>query len=117
MSKTDRKIIEMINAIRGSKNGQTILIAKVNSISPFTLKMNDLIVSKHIYVNSSFLKTTASEVNSKISWDSDQEYIPYTFLEYSRKMIKDDLLSAGDRVIVLLDGIEFYVLERVEKVA
>lgn len=117
MSKTDRKIVDMINAIRGSQNGQTLLIAKVNSINPFTLKMNDLVVSKHIYVNSSFLKTTASEVNSKVSWDNDQDYVPSTFLEYSRKMMKADLLSAGDRVIVLLNGIEFYVLERVVKVA
>lgn len=115
--KTDRKIIDLVNALRGNQNSQTLLIAKVNSINPFTLKMNDIVVSQHIYVNSSFLKTTSSEANSRISWDSKQDYVPNTFLEYSRKMIKADLLSAGDMVIVLLDGISFYVLERVSKVA
>lgn len=115
--KTDRKIVDLVNALRGNQSSQTLLIAKVNSINPFTLKMNDLVVSQHIYVNSSFLKTTSSEANSKISWDNNQDYVPNAFLDYSRKMIKADLLSAGDIVIVLLDGISFYVLERVNKVA
>ena len=114
MSKTDRKIIELVNAIRGS---QTLLVAKVNSIDPFTLKMNDLIVNQHIYVNSSFLKTTSSQINANVVWDENQDYVPNTFLSFSKQMLKADLLSVGDRVIVLLDGIEFYVLERVVKAA
>lgn len=117
MSKTDRKIIELVNAIRGSQGNQTLLVAKVNSIDPFTLKMNDLIVNQHIYVNSSFLKTTSSQINANVVWDENQDYVPNTFLSFSKQMLKADLLSVGDRVIVLLDGIEFYVLERVVKAA
>lgn len=117
MKKTDRKLVELVESIRGKSNGQNLLIAKVASTSPFTLKMYDLTVSKHIYVNDSFLKTSSGEIEGNISWDDQQDYIPSHMLAFTKRMMKADLLSAGDTVIVLQDGISFYVLERVKKVA
>lgn len=117
MKKTDRKLVELVETIRGKGSGQNLLVAKVASTSPFTLKMYDLTVSKHIYVNDSFLKTSSGEIDGNISWDDQQDYIPSHMLSFTKRMMKADLLSAGDTVIVLQDGISFYVLERVKKVA
>lgn len=47
----------------------------------------------------------------------NHNYVPSSLLSFTRKMFKADLLNAGDTVIVLLDGVSFYVLERVTKVA
>lgn len=117
MKKTDRKMVELVETIRGKSSGQSLLVAKVASINPFTLKMYDLTVSKHIYVNESFLKTSSGEIDGNINWDDQQDYIPKHMLAFTRRMMKADLLAAGDTVIVLQDGISFYVLERVKKVA
>lgn len=46
---TDRNIVEMINLIRGKQSDNQILIATVNSTSPLSLKLYDLVVSKNIY--------------------------------------------------------------------
>lgn len=117
MGKTNRKLVDLAQKIKGEQSDQMLLVAKVGSVSPFTLKMHDLTVTQHIYVNTSFTKTSSSEINSRVSWDKDQPYIPTDFLNFSKEMIQKDLLNAGDTVIVLLDGISFYVLERVVKVA
>lgn len=117
MKKTDRKLVDLVEEIRGKSSGQKLLVAKVASTSPFTLKMYDLTVSKHIYVNESFLKASSGEIDGNISWDEQQDYIPTHMLSFIRRMMKSDLLSVGDTVIVLQDGISFYVLERVKKVA
>lgn len=115
--KTDRKIVELIEALKGKDSGQNMLIAKVVGIDPIALKLYDLTVTKHIYVNQSFLKATASQIDNNITWDNDQDYVPSTMLNYTRKLFKADLLSVGDMVVVLQDGVSFYVLERVRKVA
>lgn len=117
MKKTDRKLVELVEAIRGKSSGQNLLVAKVASTSPFTLRMYDLTVSKHIYVNESFLKASSGEIDENINWDNQQDYVPTQMLAFTRRMMKADLLSAGDTVIVLQDGISFYVLERVKKIA
>ena len=39
------------------------------------------------------------------------------YLALQERCFKADLLNAGDTVIVLLDGVFLYVLERVTKVA
>ena len=44
MKKTDRKMVELVETIRGKSSGQSLLVAKVASINPFTLKMYDLTV-------------------------------------------------------------------------
>ena len=107
MKKTDRKMVELIEAIRGKSSGQSLLVAKVASTNPFTLKMYDLTVSKHIYVNESFLKTSSGEIDENIIWDDQQDYIPNHMLAFTRRMMKADLLAVGDTVIVLQDGISF----------
>lgn len=116
MNRTDRKLIELVQKIRGNGTEQNLLIAKVNTLTPFTLKMYDLVINKHIYINSSFLKSSSNEVDNNIVWDRNQEYIPNTMLSFSKRMIKADLLKVGDMVVVLQDGLSFYVLERVVKV-
>lgn len=117
MNNTDRKIVKMIEAIRGKGNGQSIYVAEVKSLNPFSIKLYDQTITKHIYVNRSFLKTTSSEIDNNIDWNENHDYVPYSLLSFTRKMFKEDLLSVGDKVIVLLDGVSFYVLERVVKVA
>lgn len=114
---TDRKIVKLVEALKSNKNNQNILIGKVNSINPFTLKMYDLIITQHIYLNNSFVKSSASAIDAEISWDRNQDYIPSNMLGTTRSLFKSDLINAGDTVIVLQDGISFYVLERVVKVA
>lgn len=117
MNKTDRKIVNMIQAIRGNKNEQRIYVAEVKSINPFSIKLYDQVITKHIYVNQSFLKTSSSEIESNVSWNQNHDYVPTAFLDFTKKMLKEDLLSAEDKVIVLLDGVSFFVIERVVKVA
>ena len=117
MKKTDRKIAELVEALRGKNSSQTLLIGKVAGTNPFALKLYDLTVTKHIYVNQSFVKTSNAEIEGSIIWDSSQDYVPSSMLNFTKKMFRDDLLSVGDTVIVLQDGISFYILERVLKVA
>lgn len=114
---TDRKLVKLVEALKSNKNSQNILVGKVNSVNPFTLKMYDLIITQHIYLNSSFIKSSASAIDGGISWDRNQDYIPSTMLSTTRSLFKSDLINAGDTVIVLQDGVSFYVLERVVKVA
>lgn len=117
MKKTDRKIVEMIEKLRGNnENRQNLLVAKVARLNPFALKLYDLTVTKHIYVNDSFLKTSSSEIEENISWNYEHDYVPSTMLNFTKRMLREDLLVVGDTVIVLQDGISFYVLERVRKV-
>lgn len=118
MKKTDRKIVNLVNALTSKcQNSNNLYVAKVVSTSPFKLKLYDQIITEHIYVNNSFLKTSSKAIDSNIIWDMNHNYVPSSLLSFTRKMFKADLLNAGDTVIVLLDGVSFYVLERVTKVA
>lgn len=118
MKKTDRKIVNLVNALKSKcQNSNNLYVAKVISTSPFKLKLYDQIITEHIYVNNSFLKTSSNAIDSNITWDMNHDYVPSSLISFIRKMFKADLLSAGDTVIVFLDGVSFYVLERVTKVA
>lgn len=55
MKKTDRKIVNLVNALKSKcQNSNNLYVAKVVSTSPFKLKLYDQIITEHIYVNNSF---------------------------------------------------------------
>ena len=94
MKKTDRKIAELVEALRGKNSSQTLLIGKVAGTNPFALKLYDLTVTKHIYVNQSFVKTSNAEIDGSIIWNSSQDYVPsvsYTHLDVYKRQILQKL--------------------------
>lgn len=48
---TDRHIVEFLEALKRHRNNQSILVATVKNVSPFSLSMYDVTITDHIYIN------------------------------------------------------------------
>lgn len=85
----DRWAVEMVDALRSGGGGRGWMFAQIKSVAPLTILAYDQVISRGLYINPDLLV-----------WTGGGGYV----------------LKAGDTVVVLQVGAEFYILERVVKV-
>ncbi|MEY8355264.1 hypothetical protein AALB39_18170 [Lachnospiraceae bacterium 54-53] len=88
----------------GNGNG-AIMMATVVSPSPLTIKLYDQIAARNLYINPAYLLTDAENRLADLPDGSAGEFL--------RAFHKAFTLSAGDQLVVLVEGNSFYVLEKV----
>lgn len=96
---------EILNQSGGSKSG--VMMATVDSTTPFAIKLHDQVVTKNLYVNPSYL---IEDIDSKLA-----DIPSGAWSEFLKAFHKAFTLSVGDQLLVLLEGTSFYVLEKVVK--
>lgn len=90
----DRWAADIVDAVQkrsssgSSTNSGGLVVAKVNTASPLTIKINDQIISKHLYANPAYFSGTETVLEGQF------------------------VLRGGDEVVVLQRGSSFYVLAK-----
>lgn len=112
--RTNRNIVEMVEAIRKGNSGEDTggvdgtYMAMVLSVEPLTIKMHNNQITKNIYLNPALMvKASNSEAKMKEVFQNPFETPEaYNFLkEFHEKFV----LKAGDTVIVHITGSSFYI--------
>lgn len=90
----DRWAADMVEAVQkravssvGADSGG-LTIAKVNTASPLTIKINDQIISKHLYANPAYFSATETPLEAQF------------------------ILHGGDEVVVFQCGDSFYLIAK-----
>lgn len=114
---TDRWAVNIIEALRENRNGAAngsigILEATVNTAKPITLKMNNQIVSKNIYIPPSMLVLADDSVDKV-----EEAFIgapgPQPLFDFLKEFHQKSVLKKGDTVVVVQAGFSFYILQKV----
>ena len=94
----------------GNGSGQGLLFAAVNTASPLTIRVNDQVITKNLYVNPAMVAWAGGGAGAISAELAGLAPHPYQFLtEYHTKYV----LKAGDLVIALQVGYSFYILAKV----
>lgn len=118
---TNRNIVEMIEAIRKGiehKAGigiDNIYMADVISVKPLSIKMNNVTITKNLYINPALL-LNASDNGEDIKQPFLTSFEPKEVYEFLKEFHKNYVLSIGDTVIVGMVGSSFYVIGKARKV-
>ena len=101
---------EIMKKAGNAGGSQEIMLAEVVTVSPFSIKLHDRVVTKNLYVNPAYAITQVgqrlSDLPSPASWSNFLKEFHNAFT-----------LMPGDQLIVLLRGTSFYVIEKVVKKA
>lgn len=90
----------------GNGNGTgAIMMATVVSPSPLTIQLHGQIASRNLYINPAYLLTDADSRLGDLPDGSSSEFL--------RAFHEAFTLSAGDQLVVLMEGSSFYILEKV----
>lgn len=119
--KTNRNIVEMVEAIRQKASGGSIggvdgtYMATVLSVEPLAIKMHNNSITENIYLNPALMvKASNSETKMKEVFQNPFEPLEtYMFLkEFHEKFV----LKVGDTVVVHMTGSSFYIAGKAVKV-
>lgn len=119
---TNRPIVELVEAIRGRsgnaiKTGaaEGLQMATVQSISPLTIKMHNLTISKNIYINPALI-LEASDNEEKIKEIFLNPFETAEAYQFLKEFHEKYVLKKGDSVFVYMTGNSFYIIGRAAKV-
>ena len=113
---TNRNIVKMVEQIRaGGGSGKAaagvdgIYIAQVISVKPLTIKMNDVSITKNLYINAALL-LEASDDGEDIKEPFLEPFEPQEAYEFLKEFHGKYVLKKGDSVVVCLTGSSFYIV-------
>lgn len=118
---TNRNIVEMVEAIRGGIENATntgkegLQMAKVQSVSPLTIKLHNLTISKNIYINPA-LMLEASDNEKKIKEIFENPFETVEAYQFLKEFHEKFVLKKGDSVFVHITGNSFYIIGRAVKI-
>ena len=119
--KTNRNIVEMVEAIRnGTSGGATggvdgTYMAIVLSTEPLTIKMHNTSISKNIYMNPA-LMVGASDSETKMKEVFQKSFETPEAYKFLKEFHEKFVLKKGDTVIVHMTGSSFYIAGKAVKV-
>lgn len=107
----DRGIIDMIEALRGSapNSGMVLRHATVASVEPLAIRAHDVTITRNLYINPALTLAGANNQLTEIFEAADSGQPPEIFA-FLRDFCVAYVLHPGDGVVVLEDGVSFYVL-------
>lgn len=117
--KTNRNIVEMVEAIRKGTSGAapgsvSTYMAEVLSVEPLTIKMHNISITKNIYLNPALMveASNSEEKMKKVFQNPFETQEIYQFLkEFHEKFV----LKVGDTVVVHMTGSSFYIAGKAVK--
>ncbi len=111
---TDRNIVEMVEEIRKKAGGtntsgvDATFMAKVDSVSPLTLRLHNVPVAQNIYINPALI-LEASDDGEKIKQIFQNPFETPEAYEFLKAFHEKFVIQKGDTVIVHIAGSSFYV--------
>lgn len=112
---TNRNIVDMVEAIRGglaSSNStggvEGVYMADVLSVSPLTIKMHNLSITKNLYINPALI-LEASDNGAEIKKPFITPFEPQEAYEFLKQFHEKYVLKKGDTVVVCMTGSSFYI--------
>lgn len=117
---SERAIADMIEAIRKPKgNSQPdngLMLAKIESISPLSIRVSNSVISKNLYINPAYM-TEAAGGEQRLDALFSNTPSPTALFEFLKEFHKKFIISQGDTVTVWQSGSSFYIIEKVVKVS
>ena len=112
---TDKNIVRMVDEItRRSKEDTVpagmdgIYLARVTSVAPLSIQMQNLSISKNLFVNPALL-LEASDSGTDIEKPFEEPFEPAAAYEFLKEFHKKYVLKKGDMVVVHVTGSSFYI--------
>lgn len=118
--KTNRNIVEMVEAIRKGVSGKAsggvdgTYMATVLSVEPLTIKMHNISITRNIYLNPALMleASNGGDKMKKVFQNPFETLEAYGFLkEFHEKFV----LKEGDMVVVHMSGSAFYIAGKAVK--
>lgn len=109
----EKNIAKLVQIMRSGKDGQNeagVMLAEITSVSPVAIRVSDVTVSSHIYVNAAY---TFGESLNAIETAFKDPPEPAALFLFLKEFHKKYILKPGDTVIVFQSGICFYIAEKV----
>lgn len=111
---TDKNIVRMVDEItRRSKEDAVpagmdrTCLARVTSVAPLSLQMQDLTISGNLFLNPALL-LEASDSGTDIEKPFEEPFEPAAY-EFLKEFHKKYVLKKGDMVVVHMTGSSFYI--------
>lgn len=113
----DRWAVNIVEALRPADGGKAnsgmgVLEAIVNTARPLTLKINEQIISKNIYIPPSLLVLADDSVD-KIREAFAGVSEPQMLFDFLQEFHQKSVVKKNDTVLVIQAGLSFYVLQKV----
>lgn len=110
----DRWAVDLAKMMKGDAGNEALLLGTVTGLDPLEITMNNVPVTRNLYVNPGMMMS-AADIDYYLRSLIDQ--MPDEAVQGLKTVLKENVLKLHDRVVVMKVGIaDFYVLQRMVKV-